>query len=209
MSTIQVVHNLVSEKFLEMGLELHKEPKTAIRDLNHESIDFVGFKLDPTGIRIRARNVSRFKNRIIKKINEEFEIEDISEQKEIIRKVIEEKIAPQIIGTKALKVDICWNCMKPIKPRNWMTFFSAVTDINQFKSLDSWLRKQLNAKLYKNFGIRARASDLKNAGLPSLTNEYYWSSKKHPGFCECDAVKTAGYFSSPIALKELMNTSDD
>ena len=76
--------------------------------------------------------------------------------------------------------EICSVCNGVIGERvkSWMGFFMVVTDIQQIRDLDKWMRKEICKHFYKTYQIRLQKSDFKAVGLVTLEKEYYRLHKR-------------------------------
>lgn len=185
------VKRLIKEKLNDIKLKLHpkaEKTKEVNLEVKGSFINFVGFSISPTGIRIKNSNIIRFKQNLMKIIEETI----LFEHREELNPVIS-KFTYKLLGNETLGLRKCLNCNLYEKRRSWFNFFSIITDIQQLKGIDSWIRKQLYAKFYRDTGKRLRAKELSRYELPRLEQLYYNSKKaKHQQSCRC-GVGTAEY----------------
>jgi group II intron reverse transcriptase/maturase len=188
-SCIESVKVKVSSKLKDIGLEIHKDPKTKILDLHSQSLDFVGFSITPSYIRIKEKNINRFKERLEDKIAYEKNYETGSSAIYRLKFFVENIVNRKILGCGDL---ICQECGGFIddKVRSWIGFFSVLTDTDQLNALDKWIRVKIGHYFYNQYGIRLSRSDFRNAGLASLVQEYYRLRKRQKGHrCTCPVVE--------------------
>lgn len=184
-NNISLLKEKVREQLDNMGLELHTDPKkTRTIDLTKKGnyVEFVGFTISETGIRVKKQNVQKFKIRI----NEILNKYKINDEKSFDKLVW--RLNCKILGNYAKK-RICENCGLPETRRSWLDFFLTITDVQQLKGLDYWLRKNLHNKYYNETGKRLSRKALKNNKLPSLAKKYYELRKekeKSVKYCECE-----------------------
>ncbi len=81
---------------------------------------------------------------------------------------------------------ICPVCNGVIGERvkSWMGFFMVITDIQQIRDLDKWMRKEVSKHFYKRYQIRLQKSNFKDVGLVTLEKEYYRLHKRKTCSCE-------------------------
>lgn len=185
---LPIVHGLVEQKLSELKLQLHpilensETSKTKYVDISKKSLIFLGFEFTPTQIKVSPENVGKFKNKIIEKIKKESQYKFLGNPQNrlnlFIRNVINKKI-------KGRNEKICPVCQGRTdnKIRNWIGFFSVVTDTQQLQALDKWIRTQVSQHFYKQYKIRLKRADFRKAGLASITKEYYKTHKLKK--CSC------------------------
>lgn len=73
------------------------------------------------------------------------------------------------------------------KTSNWIGFFSVVTDTQQIKELDKWIRQRVSQHFYQTYKLRVKRTDFRRAGLGSLIREYYkHKTPRKP--CSCQSL---------------------
>lgn len=169
-------HRLADSLLTPLKVNLHPSPKKTKPCVRAESgVEFLGFRISPDRVRVRGRNITKFKDRI--------------------RKVIEkQKLRPSPGAT--LK-RLCWRLSFKIRGpdeeqlrklaergrtvsvarRSWIGFFRIVDDIEQIKNLDRWIRKEVAVFMWKKHRVRVTASQMRRLGLPSLVNSL-WKARK-------------------------------
>jgi retron-type reverse transcriptase len=191
---IPLIHQEVAQKLKDIELELHTdERKTKQVDIEKDFLEFVGFQFTLEHIRIKSQNIQRFQTRILEKIAKEpsynfdrllFLIPGSLNNYEIrFRRFINGIINKKVLGRGE---EICSVCNGVIGERvkSWMGFFMVVTDIQQIRDLDKWMRKEICKHFYKTYQIRLQKSDFKAVGLVTLEKEYYRLHKRK--ICSCE-----------------------
>lgn len=201
-SQLPEIKEKVRIKLEELGLTLHTDvKKTKIIDLSKKRnyVEFVGFAISETGIRIKNENLRRFKERI-QGILRGTEISDLESLKLLIR-----KLSFKFFGNHAKK-RICIKCSLQEPRRSWLNFFLTITDVQQLRALDYWVRKKIYEKYYRETGKRLSRKTLKKLDFPSLERLYYEYRKrvkKGECFCKCDPLERE-YILEEDLIAELM-----
>ena len=154
MEILPYIHQLVEHQLDQMKLSLNEDKTRDDVDVYKDGLNFVGFHFDGVHIRAQEKNIEKFKKKVEQAIIKALAIAKENEKKErIIRRLIQ-RINSKIRGRSG--VETCPWCGYPRKdyPRSWMAFFSVVTDINQLREIDKWIRKLLYDLAYKNFKFR-------------------------------------------------------
>ncbi|TYQ31122.1 reverse transcriptase domain-containing protein [Pseudanabaena sp. UWO310] len=202
------IYKEIKEKLTEIKLQLHEiqpdnQAKTKIFNLQETSLQFVGFEIALTKIRVKSSNIQKFKNRIYEKINGTPDNQSksknniVKSEKDyksgfdprkrfnfLINKIIKQKIRG--------RTDICPLCDGVRKndnkeqsiERNWLGFFCIITDIEQLRDIDKWIRCEISKYFYKTYNLRLKRKHFKQAGLISVEKEYYRMRKQK----ECDCI---------------------
>lgn len=172
-------HRLAVSLLAPLKVSLHPSPtKTKVCVRAESGVEFLGFRISPDRVRVRGRNITKFKDRI--------------------RKVIEkQKLRPSPGAT--LK-RLCWRLSFKIRGpdedqlrklaergrtvsvarRSWIGFFRIIDDIEQIRNLDRWIRKELAVFMWKKHRVRVTASQMRRLGLPSLVNSLWKARKAKP-----------------------------
>lgn len=188
----------VASKIKEMGLEIHREPKTKILDLNSQSLDFVGFALTHSCIRIKKSNIKKFNERIEDKIAHEKSYGTGSSAKNRFKFFIEHIVNRKILGCGDSNCNECGGFIDD-KVRSWIGFFSVLTDTDQLKTLDTCIRNKISYYFYRQYGVRLSRADFRDAGLVSLVQEYYRLRKRQKSHrCACRSTEIGS--DSPVTL---------
>ncbi|WP_053360943.1 reverse transcriptase domain-containing protein [Bacillus sp. FJAT-27251] len=180
---------LECSQFLQsIGLELHSdEKKTKLIDLTQKGsfVNFVGFSISTTGIRIKKQNVQRFKERI----NTILGSTKLGTPKSM--KVLKLRLDYKFFGNE-MKRRVCNTCGKKEIRRNWLSFFLTITDVQQLKSLDKWVSQQIHNKHFLDTGTRLPRSAFKQGNFPCLEKIYYSYRKqkiKADSVCSCSPLE--------------------
>lgn len=141
---IYIVHQEVAQKLQDIKLELHtNESKTKYVEIAKDFLEFVGFQFTLEHIKIKPGNILRFNERIIEKINKEpyYKTGEIFERRFhfFIKYVINRKVTGH--GEKIC--DVCGGVLGE-RVKSWMGFFMVITDIQQIRELDKWIRKEVS-----------------------------------------------------------------
>lgn len=184
---VGTVKRLIKEKLDEIELKLHSNPeKTKKIDLTMIGtyVDFVGFSISPTGIRIKHSNIVRFKSKLSEMIDET----SFFEGKKKLNPLIS-KFTYKLLGNETLGLRKCISCSLYERRRSWINYFSIITDVQQLRGLDFWIRKQLYNTYFKETGKRLKAIELSQYQLPRFERLYYRTKKiKIEKFCSCEIL---------------------
>jgi len=194
---VLIVKSEVERKLLEFGLQLHKDgQKTKCIDTTYQSVEFLGFDVSPTGIRIKKHNIKKFKKRILAILQQMDFSENMS--KEEVKKVIC-RVQYKIFGNEAFGIRVCRICKKPEARRSWLQFFLSLTDVQQLRGLDYWIRKKIHYYYYKKTEERLKRCELKEMNIKSLESLYYSFRKEFKRRKTCTCPEThADYRREPI-----------
>ncbi|MEH2258756.1 reverse transcriptase domain-containing protein [Nostoc sp.] len=196
---IYLVHQEVAQKLQDIKLELHTdEKKTKHVDIAQEFLEFVGFQFTLEYIKIKPANILKFQERIVKKINKEPSYNTGEDFKRRFRFFIKCVINRKVTGRGEQICDTCGGVLGE-RVKSWMGFFMVITDIQQIRELDKWIRKEISQHFYKKYKLRLKKSDFKNAGLITLEQEYYRLRKRKSCSCEkCNSSSGAINDSNPV-----------
>lgn len=208
--------------------------KTKIIDLSNststesEKIKFLGFEISQNRIGIKEENINKFKKNLIESLDkyisklEEKNFYPVLDKKAYDPKRSLEKILRliryKIYGNLAFEINkskgkvnkndilICEKCNGKINYRGWLTYFSIVTDVEQLKEIDIWIRRQIYKEYYRSTKkftngkpIRLKKVMLKKMNTPSLEQFYYRLKKSNVEYkevCTCD--KAEEYYSNEL-----------
>jgi len=164
----------VASKLKDIGLELHtKRDKTRLVNIAVDGLDFVGFRFSLTDISVRERNIQKFKDRFIEAIDvgTSWNIQSHNTERRL-HSLINQKLNFKILGRPE---EICPKCNLPIdsKPKSWMGFFSVVTNIDQLRKLDKWIRAEIAKYFLQEYKYHIKRKILHKANLKSIEQEYY------------------------------------
>lgn len=180
---IRHIQKECKEFLRDMELILHPDPKKTkiIHITPNQSVDFVGFKISKKHIGVKEQNVDKFKERILKILNET----DFTTSKAM--QLLRYKLSFKYYGNE-VKQFKCRTCNKIDVTRNWMKFFLVITDVEQLKEIDYWVYKEINFYYFKKTGERLPRKVIKSLNFPSLELLYYKYRKelrKGHDFCKC------------------------
>jgi len=174
----------VTVKLQEIFLKIHPD-KTDIKHISSQGLNFVGFEFTNNKVRARPRNIQRFKNRFIVALFKEPSLKSKSKQwQKRLSLTVRFCINPKIVGYEP---DICDICGLPKESRrNWAAFFSAVvSDVDQLRQIDRWMRKKVSKYFRDRYRTRLRRKDFRKAGMKSLVGEYYRQRNSQTELCHC------------------------
>jgi retron-type reverse transcriptase len=183
----QIQKKLSSDDF---SLSLNQE-KTIPVDVLKDGLEFVGFHFDGQHVRARQKSLDRFKNRIVEEAFRSVP-ERIKKKNSLDRTLdwLTWRINWKIRGMRG--EEICPRCSfgRIGPPRSWMAFFRVITDLEQLRELDSWIRKMIYDHIYTEFGARVGRKELngrpRRVRLKSLVHEVYQVRKTRRKPCLCD-----------------------
>jgi retron-type reverse transcriptase len=193
-SDIEIIHKKVEARIKKLGLSINPE-KTDKYDVRKKGLDFVGFHFDGKTIKVRDKNIDRYKNRILQAINTPPQyIIDANKPKTTLKWLIR-RINNKVQGYDS-SVENCPLCGQTrIGPsRSWITFFKIVTDKNQIHKLDKWTREVIYHYMYNNHKVRINRSKLRKWKFKSLINQKYKVSESKLKPCLCDIEKNGLWF---------------
>jgi hypothetical protein len=172
----------------DFRLELNQE-KTKEIDVRKEGLDFVGFSFDGEHIRARQKSLDRFKRRIILEVFRSIP-KRITDENSLDRTLnwLIWRINWKIQGMRGKEECPRCRCERIGAPRSWMAFFRVITDREQLRELDKWIRQTIYRHIYAEFGARIDRKTL-NAGprkLKSLVREIHQVRKASTKPCLCD-----------------------
>ncbi len=185
-SDAQAIALPVSDKLNLMALKMHPVGlgKTRIVNIPLNNLDFLGFRITADHVRVKPRNIQRFKNRFRESIQRLYS-HTTEDKEKLLQEVIKYYVNSKLKGV----ADTCEICSLPRKHRNWISFFAPViTDIGQLHKLDVWIRRVLNGFMWDSFKVRIKGKNhLREYGMTSLVEEYRrYKDKK---YCRCEKVE--------------------
>ena len=180
---LELLRDKVALKLNDIGLKLHTNPdKTRLVNVADDGLKFVGFHFSLTDISVRERNIQKFKERFSEKIQSDASWNiQFSNTEQRLRALINQKLNFKILGTE----EKCPKCNLPIdsKPKSWMGFFAVVTNIDQLRKLDKWIRAEIAKYFFQKYKYHIKRKILHKANLKSIEQEYYRIRKIKS--CEC------------------------
>jgi RNA-directed DNA polymerase len=187
-AALEQIHKEVAEKIDHLKLKLHDVPKTRHLNIAEENLNFVGFKFDLKTIKIRDKNIDKFKNKVEDKLKEEPSYWTEETQPEVRLELFVKRVLNWKILDPTEK--LCETCGRVIeqRSRSWLGFFSVITDTTQLHDLDKWIRQKVTAHFYKEYKFRLKRHHLRRADLASLELEYHRIYRKKPCICNIAAV---------------------
>ena len=161
------VHALVKEQLKPLKVELNSD-KTKEWVSAVSGVDFLGFRISTRGIRVRGRNISKFKARIRGVLATQ---KVYTTAGKTLRSLVR-RLQFKIRGPNEEQLKKMAERGRLISPgrRSWIGYFRIVDDLVQIRSLDRWLRKQVSAFFWMRFHRRVNLSQMQEYGLPSLVN---------------------------------------
>lgn len=189
---LPLIHQEILEQLQKIDLRLHDlGEKTKYVDVLKDKLKFVGFSFNGEHIKVHEDNIRKFQARITSKLLPSKEDHSSSKveadynfgrsSRKRFKFFINRVINRKIVG----RDDICQTCsgLTEERVRNWVGFFSACTDSQQFHELDKWIRKEIGRYFWQKYRIHLKRADFREAGLRSLEQEYYRIRQKQ--FCRC------------------------
>lgn len=169
-SDCECAYSLVKHEIGKLVLTLNASKTRAAVPIA-KGIDFLGFRVTDKGIRVRGRNVHKFKNRIRGVIDGQCKLATPEATLERLIHRLNFKIrGPDEEQQERLRIKA--DVDRP-RRRSWVGFFRIVTDIGQLRRLDRWIRGEVANFMWKTHRHRVRYSDLREAGLLTLVNCLY------------------------------------
>ncbi|OKH30248.1 hypothetical protein NIES2101_42580, partial [Calothrix sp. HK-06] len=191
---IPLVYEEVSQKLRSIKLELHpvNQGKTRFVDIGKDSLEFVGFEFTLEHTRVKKDNILRFQKRILEKIAKEPHYNFPENPKYRFKNFIICVINKKITGRGETECLACGGVIGE-RVKSWMGFFMVITDVQQLREFDKWVRKEIGKHFYKKYGLRLQKSDFHNAHFATLEQEYYRLHKRKKCCClktDCSDVTT-------------------
>lgn len=182
---LEVIGKRVENQIGKLGLEINKE-KTSSYDVRKNGLDFVGFHFDGVSIRVRSKNIDRYKKRIREAIESPPQyVIDANKPKTTLRWLVK-RINFKVQGHSGLETCPVCGHYRIGPPRSWITFFKTVTDVKQIHELDKWTRQVIYDYMHKAHKIRISRSALRKARFKSLVNQKYRVENPRLRPCLCD-----------------------
>ncbi|MGE0481692.1 MAG: reverse transcriptase domain-containing protein [Vicinamibacterales bacterium] len=158
-------HALVDNQMRALGMTLNAS-KTRVCVPITQGIDFLGFRIDADSIRVRGRNIHKFKNRVRTVIANQHKHRTAGATLKSLCRRLNYKIeGPNRQQRERLKRVA--GVTHPHR-RSWIGFFRIVTDVEQVRALDRWIRKEVSAFMWNTHRCRVRYRAMREAGLCSL-----------------------------------------
>lgn len=171
------VHELVKTQLEPLKLQLHPAKTTECVQAV-AGVDFLGFHISIRGLRVRKRNVLKFKHRIRDVLEGQKVFTTASRTlRSLVRRLTFKIRGPSEEQLKKLaergkRVTRC--------RRSWIGYFRIIDDLTQIRSLDHWLRRQVSAFMWEKHRVRVRLKQMQQSGLPSLIKCLWIARSKKP-----------------------------
>jgi hypothetical protein len=159
-----------------LKVALHPD-KTKTCVSGEAGVDFLGFRIWTRGVRVRGRNVAKFKARI-KDVLATQKIKDTPER--TLCSLIW-RLTCKIRGPDEEQIRTMAERGKIIAPcrRCWIGYFRIVDDIEQIRGLGRWLRGQVSRFMAEKHHLQVNLRVMQSYGLPSLVN-CLWKARAKP-----------------------------
>lgn len=171
------VHDLVSDRLVPLRVKLHPEKTTECISA-HSGVDFLGFRISTRSVRVRGRNIAKFKARISKVL----ETQRVFPTPERTLRSLCRRLQLKIRGPDADQLEklaergtVVAECQ-----RSWIGFFRIVDDLSQIRGLDRWIRRQVSDFMWKKHECRVNLAAMQHYGLPSLINSLWKARRGKP-----------------------------
>lgn len=172
-------------------LDLHPlleapDSKTKIAILANGELVFVGFHFMKDRVGANPENVQRFKARFLTALNKEHALKTKSHDwSERLKCTIRWCVNPKILGPEP---EPCTTCGLPKeRRRSWIAFFACVvSDEDQLRQLDRWMRKRICKYFHDNYRVRLGRKELREASMKSLMDEHHHQRNAPESLCQCN-----------------------
>jgi RNA-directed DNA polymerase len=161
---------LVRDELRALKVELNAE-KTKECVPAATGVNFLGFHISTRGVRVRNRNVAKFKARIQAVLATQKAFKSPGRTlRSLIRRLMFKIRGPseeqlQKLAMRGRSVPRC--------RRSWIGYFRIVDDRTQIRGLDAWLRRQVSAFIWRQHRTRVRLKDMQACGLTTLVNSLW------------------------------------
>jgi len=162
------------------------DSKTRISVISNGDLAFVGFHFTQDQVRAKPENILRFKKRFVTALHEEPTLQsEFHHWCERLELTIRWCVNPKIQGPPPR---LCAACGLPKdRRRSWMAFFATVvTDEDQLRQLDRWMRRQVSRYFRDKYRVRLGRKELQEAGMKTLVGEHYRAKKAAEQLCQCE-----------------------
>jgi group II intron reverse transcriptase/maturase len=155
---------------LPKGAKLNEEKTTDCVDAE-SGVDFLGFRILPETLRIRGRNVGKFKSRISGLIR----TQRVHKSWQRTLKHLVYRLRFKIQGPLDDQLQALADLGYSVAPyhRSWIGFFRIATDVEQVRNIDRWIRKQISEFVWRNHRVKITLSVLQEYDLPTLVNTQF------------------------------------
>ena len=156
------------------------DSKTTDCVLAERGVDFLGFRITSSQLRVRGRNIGKFKQRIDGVIAKQTEIKFSKWKKALGYLIRNLKLKIEGPGEDDLQEYANAGFTVAQYRRSWIGFFRIVDDDEQIRQVDRWLRTRVKLYMWKRFRVKLTFTQLQEAGLPTLLNTKYKARKSLP-----------------------------
>ncbi len=159
----------VNSKLESMGLNINWGKTETKIDLLQEAtyVEYVGFAVSKTGVRIKQENIRKFKLGVIDVLSRTHINESTNSLKFLIT-----RLTFKYLGNEAVGLQRCSNCGMYESRRSWLSYFLVINDVQQLRAIDTWVRKSIYRWYYISTGKRLNAKTLRSLGLLRLEDIY-------------------------------------
>jgi hypothetical protein len=162
------------------------DSKTKVSVIANGDLAFVGFHFTQDRVRAKLENVRRFKKRFLTALHEEPSLDSRYRHWSVrLRLTIKWCVNPKIQGPPPR---LCPACGLPKdRRRSWIAFFATVvTDEDQLRQLDRWMRRQVSRYFRDKYRVRLARKELQEAGMKTLVGEHYRAKEAPEQLCGCE-----------------------
>lgn len=176
----------VKDLLVPLKVNLHPSPsKTKKCVLANAGVEFLGFRVSQNSIRVRGRNIAKFKRRI----GDVISTQKIYNTPERTLLSLCNRLAFKIRGPNDEQLRKLVERGAVISPcrRSWIGFFRIVDDIDQIQKLDRWIRRQISQFMWEKHKCQVTLKHMQDYELPSLVNCLWKARRSLPIQAEGDA----------------------
>lgn len=166
----------VESALRSLRVELNQE-KTNLCRRAPDGVDFVGFTVTDTLVRVRQRNVERFKSRIDAVIaGHRTRATPLSALRSLCYRINFKIQGP---GLDVMQRQMALGRVDHPYRRSWIGFFRTVTDEEQIRDLDRWIASRISRYMWDRHEHRTTRTAMRKAGLKTLINTM-WKARRRP-----------------------------
>lgn len=178
----------VRSKIKENDLTLNEDKIYSI-DIQREDLNFVGFQFTLNDMRVRDKNIERYKNRVREVLRSRPKTRRPSSSTARHLRWLSRRISYKVQGLSGIeRCSKCHHC-RISAPRSWIAFFSSITDESQLRDLDRWTRAAVTDLMHKRDRLRLKRKQFKRIDFKNLVDEYYRVRRLKLKPCKCDLEK--------------------
>jgi retron-type reverse transcriptase len=163
--TCKMAFDVVANAASEALLRLHSNEKTVQCGHIDDGLNFVGFRIRGTRVRVKPANVSKFKRRIesVLTLHESRLREGAYDTPgECVRQALRH------VNLKVMGVEAEENVR-----RSWIACFRLINDVDQVRQLDRWVWRNLSLMIRRLGSRRLSRSEIFALGYRGLVREYW------------------------------------